>query len=107
MSKQRRIGQQHNPQRIPTTEKLAKALEEVHAPPLMIEQARAGHYDDYKSDLATPIVALVNDAKRNGLYSIAERAMRGDFDAQNWEGDAWAEGPEGQAIMKEFFKGMK
>jgi hypothetical protein len=93
--------------RTPTTEKLAKALEEAGAPEEMITHARAGYYDDYKSDVAAPIAYLVQDARTAGLTTIAERAIDGDFDAQGWEADEWAHSPDGQATFAGFFKGKK
>lgn len=85
-----------------TTEKLARALILSNAPQEMIERARSGYYDDYKSPLGTPLVALVNDARRYHLTSIALRAMKGEFDAQGWEADAWAESAEGQTALRPF-----
>jgi hypothetical protein len=77
-------------------------LEAASAPQAMINQARKGYYDDFKSDLATPIVQLVQDARKAGLEGIAERAMNGEFDATKEESDAWAESPEGQEVMQQF-----
>lgn len=85
----------------PTTERLAVELVKAGAPPLMIEKARAGYYDDYKSELAMPITQLVIDARAAGLPIIAERASAGEFDASNAESDAWARSPEGQALFRE------
>jgi len=68
----------------------------------MIHKAEAGEYDDYKAKYtATPCVDLVNalaiaasaafpkPARR--LLALRERALKGEFDAQKWESDAWAE----------------
>jgi len=93
--------------RKPTTERLAEELQRIHAPALMIERALAGYYDDFKSSVATPIIALVQDcrfyAKTNPrLNLIAERAKSGDFDATDWESDEWAKSPEGQEMLKDF-----
>lgn len=93
--------------RTPTTEKLAKALEEAGAPEEMITRARAGYYDDYKSEVATPIAYLVQDARTAGLTKIAERAANDDFAAQDWEADEWAASPDGQATFAEFYQGKK
>jgi hypothetical protein len=87
---------------IPTTERLARALEAAGAPQEMIARARGGFYDEFKSDLATPIVQLVQDAREAGLKGIAERAIDGEFDATKEESDAWAESPEGQEVMRQF-----
>ncbi len=97
MSKSKRPKQ--SAARIPTTEKLARALLRANAPDAMIDRARKGIYDDYKSPLATPIIALVSDAREHGLAEIAERAIAGEFEAQKWEGDAWMRSPEGQEIV--------
>lgn len=77
---------------IPTTEKLALALEEINAPTEMIEAARAGRYDDFKSDSATPIVDLVRHLQKIGAHALAREAMSGKFDATKEEADAWFAG---------------
>ena len=92
---------------IPTTEKLAQALLQAGAPEIMLGRAKSGYYDDYKSPIATPIKALVDDARKYNLPDIATRAMAGEFDGTKEEGDEWATSPEGQEIFKEFFKGMR
>lgn len=73
-----------------TTERLALALERANAPKAMITAARAGCYDDFKSESATPCMDLVRDLRQAGLTYLAERAMRGEFDATREESDAWA-----------------
>lgn len=85
----------------PTTEKLARALTFAGAPTAMIERARAGYYDDYKSPQAFPIMELVKDAEAAGLTAIAEAAKDGAFDATEEESDAWAASPEGRATFRE------
>lgn len=71
-----------------TSERLAQAL---HAAGLleMETKAREGYYDDYKSPLATPITQLVNDLNDAGQFSLAKRAMDGEFDGTKEEGEAW------------------
>ena len=83
---------------------LAEALEQVHAPSLMIKHAREGYYDDYRSELVFPIRQLMKDAQANGLTTIADRAKRGDFDAQKWEADEWAKSAEGQQTFNQLFR---
>ena len=102
MSKSKRPKQ--SAPRIPTTEKLARALLRANAPDAMIDRARKGIYDDYKSPLATPIIALVSDAREHGLAEIAERAIAGEFEAQKWEGDEWMRSPEGQEIVNSLIR---
>lgn len=88
-----------------TTERLASALYDAGAPPWMITNAKAGWYDDYKSELADPINQLVADARRVGLHGIAERAIDGEFDSTAEEARAWAKSPDGQATFNEFMGG--
>lgn len=64
------------------SEKLTRALIQAHAPQHMIDDAQAGHYGDFTSDLAMPITQLVNEATFHGLNDIAKRAMQGEFDGQ-------------------------
>jgi hypothetical protein len=89
-----------NDEQLPTTERLAHALEAANDPALapMIALARAGHYDDFKSDLATPIVQLVNDLERAGHPELAQRAKDGEFDGTIEEGQAWFES-EGKDLL--------
>ena len=88
--------------RVPTTEKLAEALIEVRAPGSMIQRAKEGYYDDFKSPLVFPIRELVMDAQKHNLTRIAERAEEGGFDAQDWEARLWAQSPEGRAMLGAF-----
>lgn len=77
----------------PTTERLAKALEEANDPRLaeMITQARAGYYDDFKSPIDTPCIQLVNDLKLLGYTDLAARAIDGEFDSTPEEAEEWFE----------------
>jgi hypothetical protein len=88
----------------PTTEKLAKALEAVNAPTDMIQRARDGYYDDYKSPLAMPELQLLSDARALGLETIAQGVINGEWDATKEESDEWAASPEGQAAFSELIK---
>jgi len=91
-------------ERTPTTIKLARALITAEAPDEMIGKAVTGFYDDFKSQRADNIVALVEDARRAGLDSIAERAIDGEFDATKEESEEWMHSPEGQQILSELLK---
>ncbi len=55
LGKQQRRQERRIEQRIPTTEKLMKALQASGAPTWMIECARIGYYDEWKSTLALPL----------------------------------------------------
>jgi hypothetical protein len=83
---------------IPTTEKLALALEKINAPAEMIRAARAGRYDDFKSESTTPILDLMRDLKKIGALGLATRALKGEFDATKEEADAWYE-KEGRHVL--------
>lgn len=96
------IGKQKNPNRVPTTQRLADALRQAHAPEAMIKKAEKGAYDDYKSESINPIADLVRDAKQAGLTQIAQAAMDGIFDAAQWEAEEWAQSDDGQATFREF-----
>lgn len=84
----------------PATERLAEAMIEAGCPAEMIQLARDGYYDDYKSPEATPCINLVNAL--TAYPELRKRAMLGEFDAAKWESDIWAKSPEGQAVMKLF-----
>jgi len=90
-------------EQLPTTERLARALEALNDPALagMIERARAGYYDDYKSTTATPQTQLVHDLRAHGHPEFLGRVMNGEFDATLEEGEAWINGPEGRAVLAE------
>jgi hypothetical protein len=97
----------HEPHTPPeaTSERLAMALAEIHAPASMIAAARAGLYDDYKSKLAAPILALVADLRRLDTpeaTALAQRALNSEFDGTRAEAEQWAQTPEGQNTFREF-----
>ena len=85
----------------PTTERLAEALEADGAPDEMIERARTGYYDDFKSRLAMPIMQLVADCRHEGLHAIAKFAMEGEFDSTRDEAEEWARSEEGTVVRSE------
>jgi hypothetical protein len=87
---------------IPTTERLALALVKVGAPPLMIERAREGYYDDYKSPLAMPETQLLIDAREARLgREFYGRIVDGEFDATKAEAEEWAASPDGQETFRQ------
>lgn len=81
------------PKHLPTSERLARALEVFDDPKLapMVERARAGYYDDFKSPLATPIVQLYMDLIEAGYPVMASRVRKGEFDSTFEEGLEWWE----------------
>lgn len=76
---------------IPTTERLAQALEALEDPRLadMILKARAGYYDDFKSELTTPLVQLYHDLTDLKRFDMLQRVMDGEFDSTPEESRAW------------------
>ena len=88
--------------KIPTTEKLARALEELIDPALepLIKRAREGYYDDYLTPLATPLVQLAQDVTVCGHPEFVEQIKEGMFDATREESDAWIKSEEGQFALR-------
>lgn len=86
----------------PTTERLALALTAAGCPPEMIERARAGFYDDFKSPIANPISQLVQELRSIGQTDLVNRAIDGEFDATDEESDLWFE-TEGKHFLPDPF----
>jgi hypothetical protein len=82
---------QKKPNALPTTERLARALEAVGSPLLegMIDLARSGYYDDFKSSLIQPQVTLYGDLKSLGFDDLAQRVVDGEFDCTKEEAEEW------------------
>ena len=81
-----------------TKERLAQTLEQAQAPKALITAARAGCYDDFESESATPISDLVRDLQEAKLMSLAQRAMDGEFDSTKEEAATWFE-QEGKHLL--------
>lgn len=91
--------------RTPTTELLAKALQEVQAPQWMIDQAKQGFYDDFKSDIGSPLLQLVQDSMNARLpFDFIQSVKDGKFDAQDWEIEEWSQSPQGRSLMDDLEK---
>ncbi len=87
-----------------TTDRLADALTLVGAPADMIQRAKEGYYDDFKSPLPMPLHQLVMDCHEHDLEDIAQRVIDGEFDSTKEESDAWAASPEGQQTFAELIE---
>lgn len=86
-----------------TKDRLAAELEKIGLPG-MAESARAGQYDDFLSEVATPELLLLSDLAKVGTadaMALRVRVMNGEFDATKEESDAWAASPEGQAAFNQ------
>ena len=82
---------------IRTKERLAQVL---HGAGLLDLEAaaRAGRYDDFESESATPIVDLVMELERRGQNKLADRARAGEFDSTKEEAERWFEA-EGHKLL--------
>lgn len=91
---------------ISTSEKLALELEALGDPTLeqIIERAREGYYDDYKTHLTYPKSALMVDLQELGHEQFADRVMEGEFDGTQAEASEWVNSVEGQIILSKIAK---
>ena len=89
----------------PTTERLAEAMVKAGCPDRLVSNARAGHYDDYKSELPFPIHRLVEHLREVGQHELARRAIAGEFDGTREEAEAWAQSEEGQQVFRDLLEG--
>lgn len=78
-----------------TKERLARALIEEskgrYDPRIerMVKLARAGHYDEFETDIAFPLRTLVADLRALGWGAFAQRVIDGEFDANDEEAESW------------------
>jgi len=93
--------------------KLCEDLKSHDAPDWMIRYAIDGHYDDYESDIATPIMQLVEDCERmakrypdkySKLTEISTKAKNGEYDGTKEESEAWFNKEGRQISAEEFLK---
>ncbi len=88
---------------LPTNERLALAMTEARCPDQMIRLTRAGHYDDFKSELATPLTQLVIDLQAIGQTELSQRVMEGEFDGTIEESAAWFEHKGKDLLLPSFW----
>jgi hypothetical protein len=70
--------------------------------PEMADKAAQGYYHDFLSPLAAPELQLLQDLQAAGTpaaLALAERHMKGEFDASKQETYDWAKSPDGQATF--------
>ena len=87
---------------LPTSEKLALALEAEGAPNWIVEKARQKYYDDYESSHPFPIGQLIKDLSSLRMVNLVERVVNGEFDGTLAESEAWAKSDEGKATFDAF-----
>ncbi len=91
-----------SPRRLPTWKKLVNYLEAQNDDRLdeIIELAKTGFYDDYRTPIAMPIHQLVMDLEEAGFLGLARMAKDGQWDAEPWEGEEWMK-TEGHKLLME------
>jgi hypothetical protein len=95
-------------------EKLAALLMEAGLHEMSLA-AREYRYHDFRSPLAMPSMALLDELqpeirraqgeRLRQLLEIRAMHMNGDFDATKEESDEWAAGPEGQDAFNKLSRG--
>lgn len=70
----------------------------------LIARAQRGAYSEYFGEFPAPIVQLVEDLRAAGAEDLAQRAIDGEFDADQSEAERWAGSSEAQSIFKELAK---
>ena len=76
---------------IPTSERLARDLKDLNDPKLndMIKKAQKGYYDDYKTTIPFPTIALVKDLLNAGYPDLAKQAKQGKWESSDQEAREW------------------
>lgn len=82
-----------------TKEKLALVLAAEGMPDLAA-LARAGRFDDFESESATPCVDLYNEFIRRKRKDLAQRVANGEWDSTAEESEAWARSEDGQDTFR-------
>jgi hypothetical protein len=59
---------------------LGRALKEAGYPPSVVNQARRGHWSDFKTDLAAPKMDLAAMLAEDGHMELRQRVINGEFD---------------------------
>ena len=85
----------------PTSDRLARHLEAEGLPADMVEKARQGYYDDFKSPLAMPQMQLLTDLRAHGRDDLTPAVIDGEWDSTPEESKEWAESFEGRSTMAE------
>ncbi len=74
---------------LPTSERLANALDQAGAPPSLVNNARSGLYDLLKSPYTFPKMALLSDLRRYQMNNFCTRVLLGEFEPSHTEVLAW------------------
>lgn len=86
---------------IHSSEKLARALEQIDDPAMyyMVDRARSGYYHSFLSPHALPELELVKDLRDLGHDELVARVMDGEFDETRAESAAWERSGDYQATV--------
>jgi len=88
--------------KLSTVDRLVRDLKAVNDERLenIITRAEEGYYDDYKTPIAYPTIALVNDLEAAGFPRLANDAKDGKWASTLEEGQEWFE-EEGWRLLTE------
>lgn len=91
---------------IHSSEKLARALEQIDDPAMyyMADRARSGYYHSFLSPHPLPELELVKDLRDLGHLELVARVLDDEFAETNAESAAWGRSPEGQEADAELRK---
>lgn len=96
---------------VPTSVRLARTLREEQCPQELVDNARAGHYDDFKSELPVPEFQLYADLKKIGRDDLVERLIAGEWDATAEESQEWMKSDDArqahEIVAKLFTEALK
>ena len=81
---------------IPSSEVLARYLEQEGVNLQLVREARAGNFTDFRSTYDTPKVALYLRLKKLHRYDIAKMVVSGVFDDTVRESELWAKRQPGE-----------
>lgn len=91
---------------IHSSEKLARALEQIDDPAMyyMADRARSGYYHSFLSPHPLPELELVKDLRDLGHLELVARVLDDEFAETNAESAAWGRSPDGQEADAELQK---
>lgn len=91
--------------------KICKAIVEAMPPDgdlapwrTLLGRAQRGAYSEFFGEFGAPIAQLITDLRAAGAEDLAQRAIDGEFDADDEEAKRWGESSEGQEIFKSLAK---
>ena len=98
-----------NLSKLSTAERLAYDLRAIGLDDLA-EKAEEYYYDEWRSQLVAPLLALYGDLMRAGTpkaLAMAKRVQDGAYDGTDAEADAWANSDEGKEAFGSLLRGTR